>query len=523
MKVVTADEMRSIDRKTIGEYGITGSVLMERAGLSVANNIKEIFNKKKVLVLSGGGNNGGDGLVAARTLFKWGWDVKVLMMSKKDKLSPDCLEQFKTAERICVPVEVRTSLTEKDINGSVIVDALLGTGINKPVTSPISDVIEILNKSDVQVVSVDIPSGISSDNAQVMGEAVRADYTVTFGLPKIGHLIHPGAEFSGKLFIEDIGFPEELLESDKLKTQTIENTDASILVPERTKYSHKGDYGHVLVLAGSRGKTGAAFMAARSCLRTGAGMVTIGVPESLSDIFQERVIEEMVLPLADSGNGTLSVKAFSDIIKFLTEKADLLAIGPGLALSTDITNLLKKLLKTATVPMILDADAINSLSGDKNIFKNVKAPVILTPHPGEMARLLTQKSKVRSKKSDEKIRIKIKNDKINTAISFAKETGVYLVLKGAPTIISEPDGKVYINTTGNPGMATAGSGDVLTGMIAGFLAQGLNPLDASILGTYMHGLAGDSAASEKGMHSLIASDIIDKIPSAFFSLKSNEL
>jgi NAD(P)H-hydrate epimerase len=261
------------------------------------------------------------------------------------------------------------------------------------------------------------------------------------------------------------------------------------------------------VLAGSRGKTGAAFMAARSCLRTGAGMVTIGVPESLSDIFQERVIEEMVLPLADSGNGTLSVKAFSDIIKFLTEKADLLAIGPGLALSTDITNLLKKLLKTATVPMILDADAINSLSGDKNIFKNVKAPVILTPHPGEMARLLTQKSKVRSKKSDEIIRIKIKNDKINTAISFAKETGVCLVLKGAPTIISEPDGKVYINTTGNPGMATAGSGDVLTGMISGFLAQGLSPL----------------AASEKGMHSLIASDIIDKIPSAFFSLKSNEL
>jgi NAD(P)H-hydrate epimerase len=269
MKVVTADEMRGIDRKTIGEYGISGSVLMERAGLSVASNIKEIFDKKKVLVLSGGGNNGGDGLVAARTLFKWGWDVKVLMMSIKDKLSPDCLEQFKTAERIGVPVEVRTSLTEKDINGSVVVDALLGTGINKPVTSPISDVIEILNKSDVRVVSVDIPSGISSDNGQVMGGAVRADYTVTFGLPKIGHLIYPGAEFSGELFIEDIGFPEELLESEKLKTQTIENTDASMLVPERTKYSHKGDYGHVLVLAGSRGKTGAAFMAARSCLRTG--------------------------------------------------------------------------------------------------------------------------------------------------------------------------------------------------------------------------------------------------------------
>lgn len=521
MKIVTAEEMRSIDKKTIQEYGISGSVLMERAGLAVANKIKELFDKKKVVLLSGGGNNGGDGLVVARNLYNWGWDVKVQLMLKEDKLSPDCLAQYRIAKQIGVPIEFRTSISEKDISSAIIVDALLGTGINKPVTSPMSNAITFLNKSDVQVVSIDIPSGISSDNAQVMGEAVRADYTVTFGLPKIGHIMHPGAEFTGRLFVEDIGFPEELLNSEILKAEIVEKTDASKLLPERPKYSHKGDYGHVLVVGGSKGKTGAALMTARSCLRTGAGMVTIGVSESLLDVFQERVTEEMVLPLTDAGNGVLSKYAYKDIIDFLIEKADVLAIGPGLTSNENITNLLKELVKTATVPMILDADAINSIVGERDIFKDMKAPVILTPHVGEMARLLKGASSKGQGGITDMIQ-KIEQDRINTAASFAKETGVYLVLKGVPTVISEPNGRVLVNTTGNPGMATAGSGDVLTGMIAAFLGQGLSPLDASVLGAYIHGLAGDIAASEKGMHSLIATDIIDKLPEAFSSLKSNE-
>ena len=238
MKVVTAEEMRNIDEKTIKKYGIPGPVLMERAGLAVAIKIRELFDKKKVIVLSGNGNNGGDGIVIARNLYNWGWNVKVLLIAKEDKLSPDCLAQLRIARKLRIPVEFRTTLNDKDLHSAVVVDALLGTGMNKPVTSPMSDIIAFINRSDVRVVSVDIPSGISSDDGQVKGEAVMADYTVTFGLPKIGHLLHPGAGHTGHLFIEDIGFPSELLSLESLKTQTIEKKDASLLLPERTAYSH---------------------------------------------------------------------------------------------------------------------------------------------------------------------------------------------------------------------------------------------------------------------------------------------
>lgn len=536
MKIVTASEMGNIDAKTIKDYRIPSTVLMERAGLSVANRIIELFDKKKVIVLSGGGNNGGDGIVAARELYDRGWNVKVFLLFKEEKLSPGCLAQYKTAKKLGVPLEFRTSLNAKDVHSAIIVDAIFGTGINKPLTSPISKIISFLNKADVSVISVDIPSGISSDNAQIMGEAIRADYTITFGLPKIGHMLYPGAEFTGKLFVEDIGFPEELLKSDSIRTQTVEKQDAAVLLPERARHSHKGDYGHVLIVAGSRGKTGAALMAAKSCLRSGAGMVTIGVPETLVDIFQQRVTEEMVLPLKDTGRGTLSVKASETILDFLNRKADVLAIGPGITCDADISNLMRRILETATVPMVLDADAINSISGRSDILKKAKAPVILTPHAGEMMRLLSNNVEVRSKnsevraenskgkrqKSEEEIlKTLIEKDKIKTAVSFSHETGTYLVLKGAPTIISEPDGSVFINTTGNPGMSTAGTGDVLTGIIAAFLGQGLNPTDASVIGVYIHGLAGDIAASEKGMHSLIASDIIERLPEAFAVLKTD--
>lgn len=525
MKVVTAEEMRSIDEKTIKKYGIPGSTLMERAGLAAAIKIRELFDKKKVIVLSGGGNNGADGIVIARNLFNWGWNVKVLLMAREDKLSPDCLMQYRIARKVGVPFEFRTTLTDKDLHGAVVVDALLGTGINKPVSFPLSDVIALLNRTDVRVVSVDIPSGISSDDGQVKGETVLADYTITFGLPKRGHLLYPGAEHTGQLFIEDIGFPQELLRSELLKTQTIEQADASFLLPERTRYSHKGDYGHVLIIAGSKGKTGAALMAAKACLRTGAGMITIGVPETLMNVFQERVTEEMVLPLPDNGHGILSEDASVNILDFLNKKADVLAIGPGISSGPGITKILKTLLMSATTPMVLDADAINSISGHTDVLSKAKAPVILTPHTGEMARLLgkgLEKDKGMTANEWNELKKTIERDRVNTAATFSKETGTCLILKGVPTIVSEPEGRILINTTGNSGMATAGSGDVLTGIVAAFLAQGLNPSDASILGVYIHGLAGDIAAAEKGLHSLIATDIIEKLPEAFICLTKNE-
>ncbi|MBI5848354.1 MAG: NAD(P)H-hydrate dehydratase [Nitrospirae bacterium] len=520
MKVVTAEQMRNIDRLTIERYGIPGTVLMERAGLSLAEKVRLLFDKKKAVVLAGGGNNGGDGIAAARNLHNWGWHVRVLLMLREDRLSPDCLAQYRMAKHSGVAIEFRKGVTEKDLHGALVIDALLGTGINKDVTSYMAEAIRFLNAADVKVVAVDIPSGISSDSGQIMGAAVQADYTVTFGLPKIGHILYPGAQYCGQLAIEDIGFPEELLSVDSLGCETIEKKAASLLVPDRPGNSHKGDYGHILVIAGSRGKTGAALMTAKACLRAGAGLVTLGVPETLLDVFQARVTEEMLLPLPDSGNGTFSSQAFDLIRHFLDTRADVLAIGPGITASDETAGLLKLILETVTVPMVLDADAINLLSGRKDLLKTVKAPVILTPHTGEMARFLASATGGGHKEKDRNgPEIEIKRDRIGLSRTTAMETGAYFVLKGAPTIIADPEGRIFINTTGNPGMATAGAGDVLTGMLAGLLGQGMHPVDACRLAVYLHGLAGDAAAEAQGMHSLIASDIIETIPRAFLSLR----
>lgn len=536
MKVVTAEEMRYIDRKTIEDLSVPGIVLMERAGLAVSDKIKEIFGKRKVIVVAGRGNNGGDGMVAARNLQNEGWDVEVFLTSSPDSLKDDALAQYKAATEYGIdihPVEELFSNPYHIEQHSVIVDAVLGTGLSKNVSESLSRVLNLINGSGVPIISVDIPSGISSDNGQIMGSAIKADYTVTFGLPKRGHFLYPGLEYTGKLFIEDIGFRRDLLLSEKIGVDLLSKMHVESLMPERPRYSHKGVYGHVLMVAGSRGKTGAAFMCTESCLRTGAGLLTIGVPESLSDIFYSRVTEAMTLPLPDKGDSTLSVKATSFIIDFANEMADVVAIGPGMGVSPETEKIIRTLIMHSTKPLILDADAINSLRGEKEVLKKAKSPLIITPHPGEMARLMGNPSKqtvrrkrryktsVKLHKETGTLIKEIEEDRIDIALKFSREHNVYLVLKGVPTVISTPDGRAFINSTGNPGMATAGTGDVLTGMIAGFLSQNKNPLRSCILGVYLHGLAGDIAATEKGQHSLIASDIIEKIPAAFLTLTHN--
>jgi ADP-dependent NAD(P)H-hydrate dehydratase / NAD(P)H-hydrate epimerase len=521
MKVVTAAEMEEIDRKTIGECGIAGIVLMERAGLAVTARIKELFGRKNVIVVSGNGNNGGDGLVIARNLHNEGWEVSVVITSKPGDFKGDALSQYKTAVACGVKIHPAETFLSRPSSlltrHSIIVDAILGTGLQRKISGRLADVIELINRSGLSVVSVDIPTGISSDDGQVMGTAVRAAYTVTFGLPKRGHLLYPGAEYTGRLFTGDIGFPRPLLTSESLPVELLEKDAVSAMMPRRNVFSHKGDYSHVLIVAGSQGKTGAALMAARACLRAGAGLVTIGVPKSLTPVFQSRVTEEMILGLPDRGDGTLSVKAAGTIRDFLRGTADVLAIGPGIGVSADCERLMKILIRSPRLPMVIDADGINALQGDKSILLKAKAGIILTPHPGEMVRLLQGKTG-RGRKGTVVSIQDIEKDRISTAIRFAKETGTHLVLKGVPTIIGTEDGRAYINPTGNPGMATAGTGDVLTGMIAGFLGRTRDPLAACLLGVYLHGFAGDVAASEKGHDALIASDIIDAIPSAFLSL-----
>jgi NAD(P)H-hydrate epimerase len=544
MKIATAQEMREIDRTTIEDYGIPGLVLMERAGLAVALKVKELYPDKKIVILCGGGNNGGDGLVAARNLHNRGSKVNVLIFAKKNAMSPDCNTQYQIAKKIDIPIEFRNSISMRDLHGAVMIDAIFGTGLSRPVKGSLAEVFAFINDSEVPVVAVDIPSGISSDTGEILGEAIKADFTVTFGLPKRGHLLYPGAKYAGKLFVEDIGFPAKLLASDRIKADLIDRELVSGLIPLRPRYSHKGDYGHVLVIAGSKGKTGAALMAAKACLRSGSGLVTLAVPETLMDVFQGRVIEEMTLPLPDDGIGMISSKAIDVILNFAAKKIDVIAIGPGIGVSNDTEKVMTELIRRSTVPLVIDADGINALSGAIGkrqkaigVLQKAKAPIILTPHLGEMARLLKQ-SAVSSQEgtisdlwtersgvvesgqsqAQHNIRKQIEKDRINTAMSFSKETGTYLVLKGVPTVVAEPEGRAFINTTGNPAMATAGSGDVLTGAIASLLGQGLNPLDASLLGVYIHGLAGDLATKIKGEHSLIATDIIDFLPDAFTEL-----
>ncbi|GAB4482261.1 MAG: NAD(P)H-hydrate dehydratase [Thermodesulfovibrionales bacterium] len=511
MKVATAADMRRIDERTIRGYGIPASVLMERAGVAVAHRVMVEYAGRRALVLCGGGNNGGDGLVAARALHAWGQLVRVLVMAQKDRMSPDCLAQERIARKLGVPVEFTKRVDPRDLHGSVVVDALLGTGLNKPVTGPMAAAIRTINGSDAPVVSIDMPSGISADTGQIMREAIRSDCTVTFGLPKPGLYLHPGAGHAGRIFVADIGFPPDLLESDEIRTELFGRTAASALLPERPAFSHKGDYGHVLVVAGSRGKTGAALMAAQACLRSGAGMVTIGVPETLASVFMSRVTEEMVLPLADTGDGVLAEKAGRTILDFLSKDADVLAIGPGLTAEDSVREIMREVLASAAVPAVLDADGINAAAFMTGLFARAKAPLVLTPHTGEMARLLAG----RRRTAFRTLCRTIEQDRIAAARSFSEEFLVTLVLKGAPSIVAEPEGRVFINTSGNPGMATAGSGDVLTGMIAGLLGQGMTAPDASALAVFLHGRAGDIAAAETGMHSLTASDIIGRIPSAF--------
>lgn len=524
LKAATAREMQKIDRTTIKNYGLSGAVLMERAGLAVVSRLSELFPRKrknKIMVLCGGGNNGGDGFVAARILHNRGGNVDVFMAAGPGGMKGDARMHYEAAKRFGVRIHsARKFLSLRPGNlppGSVIIDALLGTGLERDVRPPLSDVILKVNELRLPVVSIDIPSGISSDTGQVMGCAVKAQYTVTFGIPKRGHYLFPGAEFAGTLYVEDIGFPSALLRSKDIRAGVPQGEDIASMIPRRKRYSHKGTYGHVLVIAGSRGKTGAALMTARACLRTGAGLVTIGVPDTLMDVFQKRVTEEMLLPLPDKGDGTLSIRAGRVISEFISKSADVLAIGPGLSVDEEISGIVSAVIPASRIPVVMDADALNVLSGRVNILKRCKVPIILTPHTGEMARLMRQGTENSEREAG--IRKSIEMDRIGTALSFARSTRTHLVLKGVPTVITTPDGNSYINTTGNPGMATAGAGDVLTGMIAAFLGQRLEPRDASIAGVYLHGLAGDIAARKKGEASIIASDLIRVIPEAFGSLK----
>lgn len=511
MKLASVQEITHIDRKAIREFGIPGPVLMENAAAAVLQEMERHFDGLlgvKVGIICGKGNNGGDGLALARRLRIRGVPVRVAVLAPFSALRGEAklnLSILRKTDVEIIPNAGPSVLNELVAWSDVVVDALLGVGLSKPLKGNYALAVELMNASGRPVVAVDIPSGIDADSGQVLGSAVRADLTVTMTLPKRGLFLHPGSDCAGTVRIADIGIPPQVIEKESLRTNLLDREMLQGSFAPRSRDGHKGDYGHLLVIAGSQGKAGAAVMAARGALRSGAGLVTISAPASIVSILQQQAFEAMCIPAGESIDGTIGMGVEGEILKATATMAAC-AIGPGLTIHYETVQVVRNLVQSIEIPMVIDADGLNALAGSADVLRRTKAPVIVTPHPGEMARLAGIAVR------------EVQQDRIAVARRFASKYGVTVVLKGAGTVIATPKGDAFLNTTGNPGMATGGTGDVLTGVIGSLLAQGYHPQEAACIGVFIHGLAGDRAAEEKGEAGMIAGDVIENLPDAIQSI-----
>lgn len=524
MKIVTSKDMREIDRVAIEERKIPSQTLMENAGRQVAALLKsrlEDISHKVIYIFCGKGNNGGDGFVAARYLSRMNTRVFVFLLGKSEDVMGDARRNLDLAKQVRIPVEEITEDEQLDYMEShtapqsgkwgfhrpepdAMVDALLGTGAKGQIQGHLKKIIDIINKMNKPVAAVDVPSGLNADTGEASESCVKATWTVTMGLPKTGFFLSDGMDFSGELVIADIGFPDDLMKSGPQDMELLTKEFIKTLLPGQRKINtHKGDYGHVLIIAGSPGMTGAACLCAESCLRSGAGLVTVAVPESLNPILETKLTEVMTLPVAETSQKTLSASALERLLSF-SKKCDVVAIGPGISTHWDTKKLVYELVENLKVPFVLDADGLNCLSDEEHFqaLLRKKSPCVITPHPGELARLFKTQTK------------EIQKNRLRSVRQAAQKAKCAVVLKGAYTLISDESQKVFVNPTGNPGMATGGAGDVLTGMIAGFLAQSKTAVHAALLSVYLHGMAGDFARDKHGELSLAASDIIHAIPDA---------
>ncbi|MBM3213319.1 NAD(P)H-hydrate dehydratase [Candidatus Poribacteria bacterium] len=508
--VLSAGEMRAVDRHTIDVVGIPARSLMEHAGRALADRVRNVVgNDGSIAVVCGKGNNGGDGLVAARFLHGWGFRTTVYLTVERDELGSEPLACLQATERVGVPVSSISTPVALDATSFTahawLVDAILGTGLSGGACGHAARVIDRINASRRPALACDVPSGLDATTGQVAGPCIRARETLTIGFPKIGLLLYPGADYVGRLSTADIGFPRQAIDAASVSLWQVERSDAAARLPVRRKNAHKGDFGRVLLVAGSSGMAGAAALTSEAALRAGAGLVTLATPRAVVGSLASRLTEVMVASLPDTPDGCVSPEAVPSI-RARAKSADVLAIGPGLSASDGARATMANLAADwSTLPtrMVIDADGLNHLAAIGAT--SLPAGAVLTPHPGEMARLCRTTVDA------------VEKDRIGIARSLSAECGAVVVLKGVPTVIAAPNGLAYLNPTGNPGMATAGSGDVLTGLIAGFSGQGLDPVDASILGVYLHGLAGDLAAATLGA-SLLAGDILSHVPSAMRAL-----
>lgn len=499
--------MQAADKTAIEQYKIPGLVLMENAGRSVVDlmftRIPDLADKK-VAVLAGKGNNGGDGFVIARHLHQAGVGVRVLLAGKVADLKGDARTNADIAVTIGIPV---AEINERNLNSQnhslrhshILVDALFGTGLSKPAGGLYAKLIQKINAAKKYVVAVDFPSGIDADSGLINGPCVQANLTAALALFKRSHLMYPAAETMGEIVQIDIGIPRQAVEAQNIGVELVEEADIAALLPKRKRNTHKGTYGHALVIGGSRGKGGAAGLTALAALRAGAGLVTLAIPESCNAALEFHPLEAMTLPLPETPSGSVAPEAVDLCLSNLKNKSTL-AIGPGLSTHKGALALLEALLPQVTCPVVIDADGLNGLAKLPGLLNRIQSEVVLTPHPKEMARLISGTTK------------DVQARRLDTAREFAQTHGVTVLLKGAPTLVALADGRIRLNPTGNPGMATGGTGDVLTGMIAGFLAQGLSGPDAAVTGAYLHGLAGDRVAAEMSETSLIAGDLLKALP-----------
>lgn len=531
MKVVTPAQMGKIDRTTINEYGIPSIVLMENAAIKVVEEIEktlDVISCKKILIFAGKGNNGGDAFAVARHLFNKGADIIVYIVADRNSIKGDAAINLTILDKMGVEtIEILedTQLKTQLASADLIIDGIFGTGLKGKIKGIASQIINMINASSKTVISIDIPSGISGTTGEVSGTSIKANKTVTFAFPKVGLILYPGCEYAGELVVVDIGIPYKVMDGMDIKTNIISSKMISRHISKRDKQTNKGDYGRVLIISGSKGMTGAGCLTARAAHRSGAGLVYLAVPESLATIYGASLTETIIISLKDEGNGCNEDKdcnkgkdcnkdkdcnkgkgyIMPESIKLIEKQMkgkDVIAIGPGLSVNNSTIEFVHRIVEQSTIPLVLDADALNAIAYDVSILKKLKTTAIVTPHPGEMARLTGKTVE------------DIQKDRINTAKEFACKWKVITVLKGWRTIIALPDETIYINLTGNPGMATAGTGDVLTGIIASLIAQGIHPDYAACTGVYIHGLAGDMAASKIGEYGIIASDLIEEIPYA---------
>lgn len=534
MKILTAQQMREIDRLTVERYGIPYAPLMETAGSRVVEEILSLKHEPgftSYTIFCGKGNNGGDGAVIARLLWMRGAaNVNVFLLGSFEETVGEARINFDILRRLSAE-QVRSSgwpmnfleiTTEEELDqallaDNVIIDAIFGTGLSRAAQGLYARAIEFINEQkklmddSLTIVSVDLPSGLSSDQGQPIGPFVHADLTVSFTAPKIGNVIAPAADANGRLVIASIGSPDELLRETVSWLHLVDESGPAewLRASRRTASAHKNAVGDVLLIAGSRGKSGAAALASEAILRAGAGLATVATAASAQSLLVTQVINEvMTEPLAETESGSIAETALARALE-LAEARNVVAIGPGLSSSEESTRtFVRGFVERRTTPLVIDADGLNALAPWPEGLKGSDAlPIIITPHPGEMARLTG------------KTNAEVVADRLNVAREFAVRNQVITVLKGSRSLIASPEGEVYVNPTGNAGMATAGSGDVLTGLLAGLLAQQSDdPLGATITAVYLHGLAGDLAAAKLGMRSLLASDLIAHLAAAILQV-----